>query len=50
MDATSNSETFEYELGYAWLNILGSGGTFMFGYSDVEIEAIFGIPSKLCNF
>jgi hypothetical protein len=28
MAATGNSETFEYELGYVWLDILGSRGTF----------------------
>jgi hypothetical protein len=33
MDATGNSETFEYELGYAWLDILGFGGTSLFNYS-----------------
>jgi hypothetical protein len=41
MGATGNSETFEYELDYAWLNILGFGGTFFFGYSDAKIEAMF---------
>jgi hypothetical protein len=33
---TGNSETFEYELGYAWLDIMGSRGTFLFGYSDAK--------------
>jgi len=34
MAATSNSDTFEYELSYAWLDMLGFGGTFLFNYSD----------------
>jgi hypothetical protein len=34
MVATGNSKTFEYELGYAWLDIVGSGGNFFFGYSN----------------
>jgi hypothetical protein len=47
---TGNYETFEYEVFYAWLNTLGFGSTFMFGYSDAKIEAIFILPSKCCNF
>jgi hypothetical protein len=47
---TGNSKTFEYEVSYSWFNILGSRGTFMFGYSDAEKESIFELPSKLCNF
>jgi hypothetical protein len=50
MAAIGNFETFEYELGYAWLEILGSRGTFLFSYLDAKIETIFGLPSKFCNF
>jgi hypothetical protein len=50
MVATGNFETFEYELNYAWLDILGSGGNFLFDYSDAKTEAIFGLALKFCKF
>jgi hypothetical protein len=50
MVATGNYETFEYELDYAWFEILGSGGKKKFGYSDAKTEAIFELPSKFYNF
>jgi hypothetical protein len=50
MDATGNSETFECELGYAWLDILGFGGNFMFDYSYAKKKITFRLLSKFCNF
>jgi hypothetical protein len=47
---TGNYETFEYEVGYAWLDTLGFGSTFLFDYSDAKTKAIFRLPSKFCNF
>jgi hypothetical protein len=31
-----NSKTFEYKVDYAWIDISGSRGNFLFGYSDAE--------------
>jgi hypothetical protein len=47
---TGNSETFEYKVDYAWIDISGSGGTFMFSYSDAETEAIFDSPRNSATF
>jgi hypothetical protein len=48
--AKHHSATFDCKLEYAWLAQMGSGGTFLFIYSDEETESIFGIPLKFYNF
>jgi hypothetical protein len=50
MDATGNFETFEYELGYAWLDILGFGGTFLFNYSYEKKNPYLDSPRNSATF